>query len=63
MFSVISALSAGALADGQIDKSMIVEPKPSTWEAFPESTVTADGILTIKAARSELSRKLHANVL
>jgi acetyl esterase/lipase len=63
MFSVISALSAGAHADGQIDKSMIVEPKPSSWEAFPESTVTANGILTIRADRSELSSKLHANVL
>jgi acetyl esterase/lipase len=62
MFSVISALSAGAGADGQIDESMTTEPKPSSWEAFPESTVTADGIVTIRADRSELSSKLHANV-
>src|SRR5262245_57189215 len=41
---------------------MIVEPQPSSWEAFPESTVTADGILTLEADRSELSSKLHANV-
>jgi acetyl esterase/lipase len=51
------------LADGQIDKSMIVEPEPSSWEAFPESTVAADDILTIRADRNELSSKLHANVL
>ncbi len=63
MFSGLSALSAGANDDGQIDKSMIVEPKPSSWEAFPDSTVTADGILTIRADRSELSSKLHANIL
>ena len=61
--SGILALSAGADADGQIDKSMIVEPKPSSWEAFPESTVTADGILTIRAEGRELASQLHANVL
>ena len=42
---------------------MIVEPEPSRWEAFPESTVAADDILTIRADRNELSSKLHANVL
>jgi hypothetical protein len=45
----------------EIDTTMIVEPKPSSWEAFSESTVTADGILTLKADHSELSSKLHAN--
>ena len=44
-------------------KAMIVEPKPSSWEDFPESAVTADGILTIKADRRDLSCKLHTNVL
>ena len=63
LFSVISALSTGALAGERTDQSMIVEPKPSTWEAFPESTVTADGILATKADWSDLSSKLHANVL
>jgi hypothetical protein len=63
MFSVISGLSAGALADSQIDRSTLVEAKPSTWEDFPESTVTADSILTIRADHKELSSKLHANVL
>ena len=41
---------------------MIVEPKPSSWEAFPKSTVTADGILTINADWSDLASKLRANV-
>jgi acetyl esterase/lipase len=62
MLSIILTLPAG-LADGQFDQSMIVEPQPSNWEDFPKSTVTADGILTLKADRSELSSKLHANVL
>lgn len=44
-------------------KAVIIEPKPSSWEAFPESTVTADGIWTLKADDSEFSSKLHANVL
>jgi acetyl esterase/lipase len=47
----------------QTTKKMIVEPKPSSWEDFPESPVTADGILTIKADRRDLSCKLHTNVL
>jgi hypothetical protein len=63
MFSMISVFVAGELAAGEIDATMIVEPKPSSWEEFPESTVTADGILTLKADDSELSSKLHANVL
>jgi acetyl esterase/lipase len=44
-------------------KAMIAEPKPSSCEDFPKSTVTADGILTIKADRRELSCKLHTNAL
>jgi hypothetical protein len=63
MFSVISALSVCGSAAGQIDESMIVEPKPSNGEAFPESTASASGILTIKADPSDLACKLHANVL
>jgi acetyl esterase/lipase len=63
MFSVISALSACGSAAGQVDQSMIVEPKPSNGEAFPESTASAPGILTIKADPSDLACKLHANVL
>lgn len=61
MFSVISTLSAG-LAGEQLHQSTTVEPKPSSWEDFPKSTVTAEGILTLKADRSELSSKLHANI-
>jgi acetyl esterase/lipase len=63
MFSVISALSVCGSAVGQVDQPMIVEPKPSNWESFPESTAGAPGILTIKADASDLSCKLHANVL
>ena len=48
MFSVISTLTAG-LAGEQLHQSMIVGPKPSSWEDFPKSTVTAEGILTLKA--------------
>ena len=63
MFSVVSALSVGGSAAGQVDHSMIVQPKPSSWETFPESTASAPGILTIKADPSDLSGKLQANVL
>ena len=42
---------------------MIVEPKPNNGETFPESTASAPGILTIKADSSDLTCKLHANVL
>ena len=63
IFCGISALSVSGRALGQVDQPMIVEPKPSEWEAFPESTASAPGILTIKADQSDLSCKLHANVL
>jgi acetyl esterase/lipase len=42
---------------------MIIEPKPSNGEAFPESTASAPGILTIKADPNDLACQLHANVL
>ena len=63
MFSIILALSVCGSAAGQADQSMIVEPKPSNGETFPESTASAPGILTIKADPSDLECKLHANVL
>ncbi len=63
MFAVVSARSVAGGADAQIEKAMIVEPRTSSWEAFPESTASAEGILAIKADASELSSKLHANVL
>jgi hypothetical protein len=63
MFSVISALSVCGSAVGQVDQPMIVKPKPSNWESFQESTAVAPGILTIKADASDLSCKLHPNVL
>jgi acetyl esterase/lipase len=63
IFCGISALSLSGWALGQVDQPMIVEPKPSEWETFPESTASAPGILTIKADPSDLSCKLHANVL
>ena len=63
MFSVILGLSLCGGAAGQVDQSMIVQPKASNWESFPESTASAPGILTIKADSSDLACKLHANVL
>ena len=63
MFSIILGLSLGGRAAGQVDESMTVEPKPSNWESFPESTASAPGILTIKADSGDLTCKLHANVL
>ena len=48
-------LSVCGSAAGQVDHSMIVEPKPSNGEAFPESTASAPGILTIKADPNDLA--------
>ena len=36
MFAVVSARSVAGGADAQIEKAMIVEPRTSSWEAFPE---------------------------
>ena len=60
---LVSALAFTLIPTALVSaQSKIIEPQASTYEAFPESTLSTEGMQVIQADRSERSCMIHVGV-